>query len=803
MKNILRYLLLSTITITTCITLNISEAGFSSWFKKNKAEEPKNKTKDNEQEEKETDTTTDSNTDAKKTDKKEEPKNKKRDNGQKGKEIEMATYPKKGTKDTDKKQEDKNEYDENEKRFLQFYGEALEFFKEYFKVDDSAKASKKDDDSEGIIVFKKGLPIESVTQNDIANTVFFYASLNPNIPYQKLVLLAALSHAYNNIMDYITSKEGISKNKDIQYVCDKLKLHAFMSAFLYQKALKLLTYEEGKKIHNILWQDQINDPKSGNLVFGKFILSNNKEFLNRIKDLAQKTATKGKNGFEISVTKQAKKGKTLIKNEEDLIKVIKKIQDEIQKEAKKTGTNKNIIISYPVQGIFEKELPTMINGHNVFDGEVVKEIMDGIKTIKHKNYVMGPYEISKGLFALYFAEDKHKATEEDKPKFNEVIFNGMKSDPRAIEYLDQEYFESLVKKYNVKMYDLNGKEVNIKDYHTDFYKNKRKMKEESIKKKKQLPVLSQISKDHVIAKIGEKQKLTVRDLCNRFNVKSLEDIQIDKMAEQIDLPLNMAMQLLIKGCIDDKLLLKEMKASDAVKTEKMKTLFRKIERQVRNHKHFAEHIKLSPEEVEAAYNKLINNTALSMSDDVEIQAVKLMLCKSEDEAKALLEQYKNNPLLFNNDFEKAQNKKDKNLAWKPIKIDKITKETPNITEEMWDLIMKSSGSTLATDYIKIDGSKYDCDGYKYAIMYIGNKGPVESQKFEQVKFSKLSFKQKAMVAKVVENIKITEYCDKLLLDNIATISGQEYASCFQTVEERMQYVASIIQFDKDLRQMYY
>ena len=375
---------------------------------------------------------------------------------------------------------------------------------------------------------------------------------------------------------------------------------------------------------------------------------------------------------QVTDEKIAEKIKKEVKSEKDLNKVIN--------EQKEHGNNN--IAMVPIE-----DFPEV----GALPPEIVKEMKD-----KGANSIIGPFPIQPGVFTLFFVKSFHKA---QKKAFSDEMVPQMKQ--AAYKEFSNRYVNSLVDKYKVEVYDLNENKIDFKV--TDKEKNKDK------KKNKQIPMLSKVKETQVIAKIGDKQTITIADLYKMFNVKSLDNEIFGSLAVQLKIDIEDVIQNAIRLCVQDKLLSLEIEKENYMESDKMKKMCDEVEKQHLRNAYFAKTVKITKKDAEKEYNKYIKMIKPEEGDDIEI-SVKLMFYKTEKEAEAAIKEYAKNQTKFGNDFKARSESKDRAILLNYVKRQEVS-------DELWKAIKTCRAGTIATKSIKVDGKTYGFDGNNFVVAY--------------------------------------------------------------------------------------
>ena len=343
----------------------------------------------------------------------------------------------------------------------------------------------------------------------------------------------------------------------------------------------------------------------------------------------------------------------------------------------------------------------------------------------------------------------------------------------AYKEFSSKYVNSLVEKYKVEIYDLSENKIDFT------VKDKEKNKDK--KKNKQVPMLSKIKETQVIAKIGDKQTITIADLYKMFNIKSLDNEIFGALAVQLKIDIEEVIQNAIRLCVQDKLLSLEMEKENYMESDKMKKLCDEVEKQHLRNAYFARTVKITEKDARKEYDKYIKMIKPEEKDDNEI-SVKLMFYKTKSEAEAAIKEYKSNPKKFGTDFKTRNESKDRAIDLNYVK-------RQDVPGPFWDVIKKCSTGTCAAQPIQIDGAPYGFEGNNFAIIHVGDRRPIQLPTFKETS---------QMFRKVAEKMQAIAICDELLLNNIESIDGKQYKSLPE--EMRHKLLIAIIQGDNKTEQ---
>ena len=644
--------------------------------------------------------------------KEEEDKSKKKEEQKsKDKEKDKSKEESSKSKDEDEKLEKKSKKtDEEGKESTAVEEEDLEKTRDEDDIKKELEQPEKDEQEMHIAVeFKDGTKI---TKGDILKEIGEIAGQpTQKMSFNDMMLLFEFKSAYEKLINDEAKKKKLDEDEEVQKSLKDRQTAVATFSFLADQTEKLMTKKELKKFYDDTWDKHIKGTNQVSLIL---IQVPNKKFADQIKKE--------------------------VKNEEDLKKVIKNLQER---------GNKNVA-TVPLEDYPESALPP----------EIIKEMKE-----KGKNAIIGPFPM-QGVFTMFFVKSFHKAK---KKEFSGEMIPQMKQ--IASKEFSTKYVNSLIEKYKVEVYDLNGDKVDIKE------KDKKDKKD-----KKQPPMLSKIKDTQVIAKIGDKEKLTIADLYKMFNIKSLENEIFGSLAMQLKINIEEVIQNAIKLCVQDKLLSLELEKEKYMETKKMKRLCKKVEQQHLRNAYFAKTVKIRESDAKKEYDKYIKMIKPAEKDDNEI-SLKLMFYKTAKDAEAAIKLYKGKPKKFNEDFAARVKKKENALNVGYVK----RQEVPG---DIWNVIKKCTPGTCVNQVMQLDGGVYGFKGYNFAVAYIGDRRPIKLPTFQETK---------AMFKKVAEKMQAIAICDELFKKNVVSIEGKKYLEIPE--EFRQKLLIAIIQGDMKSEQM--
>lgn len=436
--------------------------------------------------------------------------------------------------------------------------------------------------------------------------------------------------------------------------------------------------------------------------------------------------------IQVPSQKIAEQIKKEVKDEKDLNKIIKNLKDR--------GSNVAAmpLDDYPAQS---------------FPPEILKEMK-----AKGLNSIIGPFQI-QNVFTLFFVKSFHKAK---KQEFSEDMIPQIKQ--LAAKEFANRYIASLIKQYKVEIYDLNGDKI-------DFNKNDNKGNEN-----KSNIILQKIKETQVIAKIGDKQELTVQDLYKMFNIKSLSNEIFGALAMQLRITIEEVIRNAIKLCVQDKLLELEIEKTDYMNTNKMKKLCERIAKQHLRNAYFAKNVRITEADAKKEYNKYIKMMKPEDKDDNEI-SVKLVFYKTPEEAKKAIQECKTKPQEFKKQLNDKIGKKDRALDIGYV-------QRKDVPYEMWNVIKLCKPGTCVAQALPIDGDTYGFKDSKFAVAYIGDRRTIKLPTFQEKAYE---------FRKVAEKMQAIALCDNLLLEKVKSIGSKQYKLIPEEMRHKLLMV--IIQTD--------
>ncbi|MDR1488522.1 MAG: hypothetical protein LBI26_02160 [Holosporales bacterium] len=476
--------------------------------------------------------------------------------------------------------------------------------------------------------------------------------------------------AFDRILMKESKKEELLKDNKIKMELENKKNTVAGMMFLNDKAKTLMTDEALEKHYDKIWEDNLKDTKEYDI---KAITTSDKLVADKIK-------------------KQAK-------NIESLNEVL--------------DLNKDSVKAVDLDGMAEATLPVEIAGE-------VKNLGE--------NALIGPIFV-KETYMLFFVKKASKAKKQE--------FSGkFKEDYKKIAIRDftDIVSEQLYKKYNVKFFGINGKEVDIKKENE---KIKNRAKDNSVPAEQF--DLKGLKENAILASIG-KEKVSSEDIRKFFKLKSLQDSTFVTMAQQFNMSMSEILIHAAKLYIDDKICVIEAKMEGYFAKSEVLEKMAEIEQAELINAYLKKHVKISPEQVKKTYDEFIKSIPEEDKNDNEISA-KAIFFASKDEASKLLEAIKAGRTKFNDAFKTKEN----NARKTSIDLKYVNKKI--IDSGVWSILKKSAAGTCYKEILEIDGEKFGAPGMDYIIIYVGDKRPItlpslsnkeEKQYFESMTRQKIS-----------------------------------------------------------------
>lgn len=428
------------------------------------------------------------------------------------------------------------------------------------------------------------------------------------------------------------------------------------------------------------------------------------------------------------------------KKAEQLVKEIKS-EEQVNKLIKESKANKKSgIIAFPLNDYPEGSLPP----------EIVKEIK-----AKGEKCVVGPFKAA-GMESIFFVKSIHDAK---KMPFTKEVENQYRK--LAFKDFVLKFVNELIVKYKVEIYDLNGKKI-------DPFKHDLKKPDS-----KNMPTLSNIKADQLIAKIGN-TKVTVQDIYNIFNIKSLDNDIFGSMALQLKVGIENVIQSAIRLCVQDKLIELEIIKNNYMNNTEIKEQLEKVKLQHLRQAYFAKKVKITESEARKEYNKYIKMMRPEDKNDQEV-STRIVFYKTKEDASNALKQFQKQPKKFSDDFANQKNKLD---------LGYIKKQ--NSDPMIWEAVKDAKSGVCCQKIIQVNGELYGFKDMNYVVAYIGDRRQVKLPSFQEVETFFRQIAEKIQAAALVLN---------LIPKHVQTINGKDVTKI--PVELLNNIVLTVISMDNE------
>jgi hypothetical protein len=494
----------------------------------------------------------------------------------------------------------------------------------------------------------------------------------------------AWKHGYNRVMTEVAKKSGIANKKEVKRQIEKRRITAAGFLLLDDEAKKLMTFEALKSYYDEVWKKNFEGTQ------------------------------------EFSLT-------AITTNDE-------KVADDIRKNVKDEASLKKALATHSTV-VKSMEMDSRPEG--IFP----PEIRDAISK-QGKNSVVGPFKLNDA-YMLFFVKSIGDAK---KQEFNEEFAERFKNNVAMKEFANR-YTKTLFKKYNVKIFDLDGKEVDPVEATAEHGGDKKDDSGELVAKD-----------DTVLAKM-DGEEITVKKLKEFFKVKSLADETFKSMAQQFNISNKRVVSYAVKLMVDDELLAKEVKSLDYCKNEQVKEKLKDIDDMEIQHAYFKANIKVKPDDIKRTYNNAIKSIPDDVKNDNEI-AVKLIFFTRQEDASKKLNTINAGEEKFGDMYKERSAIKEKETA--DLGYIKRQGTDPGL----WALLARTAPGTCCKEVVNLDGGQFGVKNKKYAIVYVANRRPVTlpslSNENEKKYFERLAEREKAV-----------ELAKKHLIAKIRSIEGRD------------------------------
>lgn len=566
------------------------------------------------------------------------------------------------------------------------------------KVEQTQADDTKDSKSKAIIEFKDGKKVFAKDIEDKLNSDKFQ-SIASRMSYGTLKIFVALSDIPQNELVKLTKNIRNSEKfkANIQKACK-----TFLATKLENKLEdEAMTFEALKKNY-----DENYD---------KFVNSN---------------VEKGKEPQEFDLLMLSTADKTIANK----LKSIKTPQ-ELESFLKSSGAIKNPQGPVPTRLSYTEAFK---KHQAMFPAELVKAIVKG-----GKNSIVGPYKLSTSYLFL-FVKDMRKA---EKPEFTQQVADSYKNIVR--QDFKEKVVDGLYKKYDAKLFDVSGKEVDHNSILKEEDKNKSKKKKLDYSKVKPDVVLAKLKLD------GKEKKITAKDVLGYFGVDSFMSEQFASLAQGFNLSFDKVIMYSIKIVLESEMLDAEVKAKGFDKLQENLDEIERLKGMSAAREYFEQNIKISKDEVKKSFKEFLDSIPAEEKNDHEV-STKMVFFKTQEDAISALKDIRSGKQKFNALFD---SKKDQGA------LDLGYVKRRGTTPEIWDLLKKSSAGTCTDKVIELSGSNFGFDGLNYAIVYVADRRPVTLPTLADPSVEK----QFKMLAK---REKISKFVSDLIIKQVKFVEGR-------------------------------
>jgi hypothetical protein len=379
---------------------------------------------------------------------------------------------------------------------------------------------------------------------------------------------------------------------------------------------------------------------------------------------------------------------------------------------------------------------------NKLESELPPEMVAEAKR-RGANSTVGPFVV-RGVYMLFFV---FKIDTAKKRKF----VGSVKENYKKIAAADfaKKVLLDMYRENEVKFY-VSGKEVDVNKLIEDA---KKESNSDQKQKTNQINI-DEVTDDTVLATIG-KLSITAKKVCDFYSVKSFKDNNFVAMSTQFNMPLSQVALNATKLVVDDTLLTIEVEKGDF----KNKPEVKKIEKDVRDSciaaRYLKKHGKFTAEDTKAAYNEVIQAIPPEDRNENEV-AVKMVFFKTKDEAEKNLGAINSGREKFSDLFKNKENNSAINLGY-------VNKKS--VQPELWTVLKQLPTGVCCKSVIEVDGGEFGLVDMNYAIIYVGDKRPLQLPSLsnpEEKKYFEALAQQKA----------IFNYSLGLLKRNVVSIDGK-------------------------------
>jgi hypothetical protein len=525
------------------------------------------------------------------------------------------------------------------------------------------------------------------------------------MPLTRIKSFLAWKRAYKKILNAATKQSKVAESDEVKRLVKKRKLTAAGFMLIDEKAKELMTFDALKHHYDEIWDKNFKGTKEFSLVA---ITTTNKSVADTIRNS--------------------------VKSEDSLKKMI---------ESNISNTKSMDMNNRPA---------------SMFPPEISKTILDqGVNT------VVGPFEV-KGAFMLFYVKSIKDA---QKKEFNEEFAEEYKN--VALKDFIKDYFRTLYKKYDVKIFDINKNVVDTLGIMSKPGEAKGELKEEVIKK------ISDLKDEEVFATF-KGGKATIGNLKEFFKVTSLLDDVFVSMSQQFGISLEEVIVYAVKLVVDDGILTKEVSELKYDKRPEIIGKLAEIEEMELQHAYFKKNVVVKPEDVKKTFTNFMKSIPEEEKNDNEVSVRLIFFPKKEDAVKELssiaIGEKKFTPL-----FDDKIKKKE------AIDLGYVRKQ--GVVPELWDLLKRGAAGACCKEIVELESEQFGISGMDYAVVYIMDKRkiplPSLSGENEKKYFGNLAMREKAI-----------ELAKTLLAKEIKTIEGKSIKELDKNNPEHINKMLSLL-----------
>lgn len=530
----------------------------------------------------------------------------------------------------------------------------------------SQSAQESKKDGTTVVLFKDGT---TVTDAEVAKDLADVPDqLSSRMSLTEIKSFLAWKRAYNKLVTEAALRSGIMESAEIRKVIEKRKKTAAGFMLLDEKAKELMTFDALKQNYDKVWDKNFKGTKEFSLI-------------------AITTADKA-------------------------------VSEEIKKNAKDEASLKQLLSKHSAK---VKTMDMDSRPQGMFPPEITEAVL---KMDSNSSPVVGPFEI-RGSFMLFYVKSVQDAKKKEFTKeFAEEYKKVAQKD------FIKEYTQTLYKKYDVKVMDIDGKTVD------PFEAIKEKGSEKD--QEADLVKISKLQDDAVLATY-KGGKVTVKELKDFYKVDKLLDQTFISMAQQFNIGLGKVLVYAAKLVMDDEVLAAEVSATGYDKEQKVIDKLIEVGNMETQHAYFKEHVKVKSEDIKQAFDKFMKAIPEEDKNDNEI-SVKLAFYETKEDAEKVLQSISSGEEKFTAVY------KDKSEKKEAIDLGYVRKR--GTSPELWTMLKTGASGACCKQIVELKGEQFGVPGKNFVIIYIADRRPVTlpslSNPAEKKYFQRLAERDKAI-----------------------------------------------------------